>query len=60
MPKTFIAAIAKTKMSQLPKPMIEELTNTINPNKIFNKWAYIFWVPYSARDNILDEIIETL
>jgi len=58
--KVFIGVAAKTKLKDLPTNMIAELKETFHPTSTFNKWSYCCWVPYSARDGILDELFELL
>ena len=49
------------KACELPMFMRSELINSDNTERTFNKWVcFGVWVPYPARDNVLNELIEGL
>ena len=41
---------------ELPANMVYDLQNTFKTEKCFNKWAYLYWVPYSLRKDMLRQV----
>ena len=48
-----------SKVNELPLNMVRDLQNTFHTEKCFNKWSYLYWVPYSLRKDMLRQV-ETL